>query len=98
MLEKKAFADREGPARQWIAARLAREIARRKFPVRQSPERLKVVWPSVAIVNVICVLPYVAGQQRRGGAGQRSRRIAGIDDVERTIRILHQPGPPFGER
>ena len=40
-------------------------LARDEIPVHQVPERLDVLRPRVAVVDVVGVLPHVAGQQRR---------------------------------
>ena len=40
------------------------EVAGNKFPIHQVPEGLDVFWACIPVVNVIGMLPYVAGQQR----------------------------------
>src|SRR3970282_2555932 len=64
-----------------------------EIPVHQVPERLDVLRPGVAIVDVVRVFPDVAGEQRGVLAGQRGRRVRRADQRDRAIRTLHQPAP-----
>ena len=64
-----------------------------KIPVRDVPERFRVLGTRVAVVDVVRVFPHVYRQQRLGIRRQRRRRVAGRDDVEAAVRLLHEPGP-----
>src|SRR5688572_8601574 len=68
-----------------------------EVPVHEVPEGLEVLRPRIAVVDVIGVLPDVAGEQRLVGAGQRRRRVLGADQAEAAVRALYQPGPARAE-
>src|SRR6185295_11010752 len=57
------------------------------------PECLDVIGPAVAVVKIVCVLPYIARQERSIRAGQGRACIAGVDDIERLVRLLYKPRP-----
>src|SRR6185312_9015080 len=73
-------------------------LRRSEIPVRQIPERLDILRPRIAVVDVISMFPDVAGQQRAVGAGDRRGRIRSAHDTERAVRALYQPGPARAER
>src|SRR5688572_32742593 len=68
-------------------------VRRDEIPVHQVPERLDILGPRVAVVDVIRVFPNIAGQQRLvftrewGGGVRRARQR------QRTVRALYQPAP-----
>ena len=45
------------------------------------------------MVDVIRVLPDVAGQQGHVGSAQRGGCIGGVDDIDRAVGFLDQPCP-----
>ena len=57
------------------------------------PERGNVIRPAVSLVDIISVLPDIAGEQRFVWPGQWRGGIRRIHDVHRAIGFLHQPGP-----
>ena len=76
---------------------LSAHIVYYKVPVHEIPEGVKILWTSVAIVDVVGVFPDITGQQRRACSGQRSCCVAGVLQRQLAIRILLQPGPPRTE-
>ena len=70
-----------------------REILRRKFPVHEVPECFQELRTGVAVVDIVGMFPHVAGQQRLVGGSQRRGSVGRVDDVDRTVSFLHQPGP-----
>src|SRR5262249_2251013 len=68
-----------------------------EIPVNQVPPRLDVLSPRVAVVDVIRVLPDVAGNER--GLAVRDRRIRVVRglEVDSTVGALYQPCPSAGE-
>src|SRR5690606_21664403 len=73
------------------------EVLGREVPVDQRPEVFQVLGAGVAVVDVVGVFPDITGQQRLVGRGERRGGIAGVDDVERTVGLLDQPGPARAE-
>mmetsp|Transcript_39190 Transcript_39190/g.92109 ORF Transcript_39190/g.92109 Transcript_39190/m.92109 type:complete len:263 (+) Transcript_39190:421-1209(+) len=70
------------------------EIGFGELPVHEvAEERLDELLAQVAIVNVVGMLPHVDRQQRLVGRGQRRAGGTGVDDVDRAIGLLDQPGP-----
>src|ERR1035438_7402052 len=53
-----------------------------EVPVRQLPEGLDVLWPRVAPVDVVGVLPDIAGQQGLVLGRQRGAGVAGRPQFE----------------
>src|SRR5690606_13615525 len=73
------------------------EVLRHEVPVDQVPERLDVLRTQVAVVDVVGVFPYVAGQQRSVAVGQRAARADGAGQGQGTVSLLHQPAPAGAE-
>src|SRR5262249_38708697 len=73
------------------------EVVAGEFPVDQVPECFEVAWTRVAIVDVVRVLPNIAGQDRPVPAGQRSSSIMSRFNRKRPVRLAHQPGPAAAE-
>src|SRR5690606_7778084 len=69
------------------------EILGSEIPVDEVPEVLEILGTRVTVVDVVSVFPDVTGKQRHVVGGERRSSVAGIDDVERTISLLDQPGP-----
>lgn len=69
------------------------EILGREVPVHQGPEVFQVLGTGIAVVDVVRVFPDITGQQRLVGRGQRGGGVAGVDDVDRAVGLLDQPGP-----
>ena len=80
-------------AKEGKAVYLAGVLPGCKLPVDQIPEGLHVLGAEVAVVDVIRMLPDVAGEQRSFALSYRGTGIAGAHDFQRTIGIFHQPGP-----
>src|SRR5450759_4733623 len=68
-----------------------------EVPVRQLPEGLDVLGPRVAPVDVVGVLPDIAGQQGLVLGRQRSASVAGRPQFESSVRHLDEPGPAGAE-
>src|SRR6185436_16653532 len=68
-----------------------------EVPMDHSPERIEISCPGITVVDVVCVLPNVAGENRLHVLGHRIRGIAGRDHVERTITFSDQPRPSRAE-
>src|SRR2546422_3334933 len=64
-----------------------------KLPVHQIPPRRDILWPGIAVVYVVRMLPHIAGQQRGFAITQRTAGICGGFDAHIPRRIFHQPGP-----
>src|SRR5579862_386100 len=73
--------------------RSAVEIRCHEVPVDQRPELLEVGVPIIAMIDVIGVLPDVAGQERRLPVARGSIRIGRGHDLHRAGSILDEPGP-----
>src|SRR3990167_8896920 len=88
---------RENPARwpgfQAATWCLGGVVFRYEVPVDQVPERFNILWTHVAVVDVVGVFPYVAGQQRGVAAGQRAAGTDGAGQGQGTVGLLHQPAP-----
>ena len=69
------------------------EVVRHEVPVDQVPEVLDVLGTGIAVVDVVGVLPHVAGQQRGLAGGQGATGVAGIDDLQAAVAVLHQKLP-----
>src|SRR5262249_28955497 len=54
-------------------------------------------WTRVAVVDVVRVLPHIAGQDRTVPAGQRGCRIMSRFNRERPVRLAHYPDPAAPE-
>src|SRR5580765_2101241 len=74
------------------------EIRRNELPVDQRPEALQVRRAVVAMVDVVRVLPHVAGEQRYMALAYRCVGIGGCHDLQAAACILHQPGPARAEK
>ena len=72
---------------------LSVEVLLDEFPVHEIPERLDVLGPGVAVVDVVRVLPHVAGHQRRLPRRERVVRILCLHDQKRLVSVLDEPGP-----
>src|ERR1700691_3928427 len=64
-----------------------------EIPVDHVPPGLYVLRACVAVVDIVGVLPHVAGQDRLDTMGDRRVGVLGRDDVQRAVGLLHQPGP-----
>ena len=76
---------------------LACEVLRDEVPVHQVPERFDEFRTSIAVIDVIGVLPNVTGQQRLVAC---SHRVAGTDGARQTeaaVGLLDQPRPAGAE-
>jgi len=69
-----------------------------ELPVRQLPEGLDVLGPRVAVVDVVGVLPDIAGQQGLVLGRQRGAGVAGRAQFESSARYLNEPGPAGAEQ
>src|SRR5690606_17360725 len=78
---------------RWAEQGASAHVRRDEVPVHQVPERLDVLRPRVAVVDVVRVFPHIAGQQRGVLAGHRVDRVGGAGQGQRTVLALHQPGP-----
>lgn len=84
---------------RWVLARRSRdgypllEVLRSKPPVDQSPELLDVVRARVAVVDVVRVLPHVAGQDGPLAVLDGRAGVARLLDAEAPVGALDQPGP-----
>ena len=67
------------------------EIRAGEIPVDQLPPRLDVLGSRGAIVNVVRMLPNVAGDYRRLTLAYRASSVLGRDDLQRTVLRAHQP-------
>ena len=68
-----------------------------KIPVDQVPIALDILGTRIAVVDVIGVLPYIAGQQGLPTLSHRIACISGVHYIRRVIGIFHQPGPARAE-
>src|SRR3981081_3134857 len=59
-------------------------------------ERLHEIWASVLVIEVIGMLPDVAGQQRGLAERERVDAVQGVGDLELPF-FDHQPGPAAAE-
>ena len=64
-------------------------------PVDPPPPGLEVVGPAVLVLEVVSMLPHVAGQQ--GAQGQRRVLVAGLAHGQGAVPVADQPGPPGAE-
>ena len=69
-----------------------------EVPVRQLPEGLNVLGPRVAVVDVVGVLPDIAGQQGLVLGRQRRAGVAGRAQFESSVRHLNEPRPAGAEQ
>src|SRR5690606_36426778 len=77
---------RVAPAVSYQSTRLrSLHVRSDELPVDQVPERLDVLRTRVAVVDVVRVLPDVAGQQRGVFAGQRGVGVGGADQCNRAV-------------
>src|SRR3990167_8816370 len=76
---------------------MSAEMFRREIPVHMVPERLYVLRPQVAEVDVVGVFPDVDRQYRGLALRKRAAGVAGIDDFDRAVLVLYQPGPARAE-
>src|SRR5690606_35960942 len=74
-----------------------RVVLGHEVPVHQVPERLDVLRTQVAVVDVVGMLPDVAGQQRGVAAGHRVAGADGAGQGQGTVGLLHQPAPAGAE-
>src|SRR6267154_4190840 len=73
------------------------QVLRDEIPVDQMiEERLHEIWASVLVIEVIGMLPDVAGQQRGLAERQRVDTVQGVGDLELPF-LDHQPGPAAAE-
>ena len=68
-----------------------------KFPIDDVPEGLQITRPGIAVIDVISMFPYIAGQQRYLVTGERGSGITGVDDCEGSVLVPDQPGPAGAE-
>ena len=68
-----------------------------EVPVRQLPEGLDVLGPRVAAVDVVGVLPDIAGQQGLVLGRQRGAGVGGRPQFESSVRHLDEPSPAGAE-
>lgn len=67
------------------------------FPIDEiGRERIDVLRSEIAIVDIVGVLPHVAGQQRSVALGQQRVGIPGLGHGK-LIAIEHRPGPAAAE-
>src|SRR6056297_651675 len=64
------------------------------LPVNDLPEIFNVFWPGILLVEVVGMLPNIAGKQRRFPVAQRVARIRCLNDLQSARSVFHQPGPP----
>src|SRR6266851_3822466 len=83
----------------WILPAEARllQIFICEIPVDQVPPRVDVLRPRVAIVDVVRMLPHVAGDYRRLSLPDRASCVMGRDDLDRAVLGAHQPCPSAAE-
>ena len=84
-------------AQDEIAALRLFQILIHEVPVHHVPECFDVFRARVAVVDIIRVLPYVAGQQRMIAMLDRGIRVMRADDPQRSFRVANQPCPPGAE-
>ena len=68
------------------------------LPVDDAPERLQVVWPTVLIIKVVRVLPYVEGEERPKALLHGVVRPRLLGDDEGAIGPGRQPHPAAAEK
>ncbi len=69
------------------------QILHREFPVDELVDQgIHVIEPSILVVEIVCMLPYVDGQQRSRRLLERRMGIARLDDLE-FLAVLNQPCP-----
>src|SRR5574340_65050 len=69
------------------------EVFGDEIPVDQIPEMLDIRRPRIAVVDVVGVLPDVAGQQGSPARSHGGLRIAGAHQLQRAIGVLDEPAP-----
>src|SRR2546428_12787293 len=73
------------------------QVLRDKVPVDQMVEEgLDEIGPPVLKVQIIGVLPHVAGEQRGRAFGERVYRVGGARDLE-LAAVSDEPGPAAAE-
>jgi hypothetical protein len=78
----------------WISRQaLSIVVGGNEIPVNQLPECCNVVRPLVAVVDIVSVFPYIAGQLRQVFLRHRVIGIVGVDDLETARIIFDQPCP-----
>src|SRR5690606_28206053 len=70
-----------------------REVLGGELPVHHIPEVFEILGTRVTVVDVVGVFPHVTGQQRNVVGGDGGDGIAGVDDIDRAVGLLDQPGP-----
>lgn len=68
------------------------EVGLDEFPVDEGAEGFDVFGPSVAIVDVVGVLPYVESQQGLVALSERVACVGGVEDAEFFV-LADEPGP-----
>ena len=63
----------------------------------EGQEGLDELGARVAVVDVVGVFPHVDAQQGLVAGGQRGAGSTHVDDVDRAVGLLHQPGPARAE-
>src|ERR1035437_5584262 len=86
------------PDRRPLAAASSFQVLGGEVPVRQLPEGLDVLGPRIAVVDVVGVLPDIAGQQGLVLGRQRGPGVAGRPQFESSVRHLDEPGPTGAEQ
>jgi len=80
-----------------LAARL--QIVLRKLPVDQVPPGIEILGASIAVVDVIGVLPHIASEEGdKLGLGNHGSGIVSVDDLQLVILLVeNKPGPSRGK-
>ena len=74
------------------------EVGIGKLPVDDVPPSLDVLSSGVADVNVVGMLPHVAGQNRlTRSVSDRRHGVVAFDHLELVVRTLDEKGPPGSE-
>src|SRR5262249_50731419 len=74
------------------------EILGNHLPVDRRPAVFQIRRAVVAMVDVVRMLPHVAGEQRHMALAYRCVGIGGCHDLQTAACILHQPGPARAEK
>src|SRR5215510_8243707 len=72
---------------------LPTQVLRDKIPVHQIPPRCDILGAGITVIDIVRMLPDIAGHQWGFARAQRAASIRRGFNADITGRIFHQPGP-----